>query len=154
MKRNFILLYTLFFAWWGSVAQADESKTVDALLSQFHQAAADAEWDTYFGLLTDNAIFLGTDATERWDKPTFESYARPTNGWTYTKTSRQIIVSNDGNTAWFDELLWNASYGECRGSGVAVKEDNRWQLAHYHLTMPIPNALIKQFSDAIQQSNK
>ena len=29
-------------------------------------------------------------------------------------------VAADGKTAWFDEMLWNETYGTCRGTGVLV----------------------------------
>jgi hypothetical protein len=35
----------------------------------------------------------------------------------------------------------NASLGETRGSGVLLREDGRWRVAQYNLTIPIPNEL-------------
>ncbi|WP_237158132.1 nuclear transport factor 2 family protein [Shewanella psychrophila] len=55
-----------------------------ALLNKLHQAATQADWDSYFSLYLPEAVFIGTDATERWSTPEFEGYARPTDGWEYT----------------------------------------------------------------------
>lgn len=117
------------------------SETLDAL----HDAASKAEFDRYFGLYAPDAIFLGTDATERWTREAFMAYAKPYfdqgRGWTYVMIERHISIADGGNTAWFDERLDNASLGETRGSGVLVKADGRWYISQYNLTIPIPNAL-------------
>lgn len=128
----------------SAYSQNSELASVDATLTRFHGAAAASEWDSYFRLLSDDAIFLGTDATERWTKTEFEQYARKTNGWTYTTTERHINFTPDGNSAWFDELLWNNSYGLCRGTGVVINTDKGWLISQYHLTVPIPNEVFDQ----------
>jgi len=131
------------------------TKAIDGVLSSFHQAASDADGDLYFGLFADNAVFLGTDATERWSVDEFKAFAEPYfsqgRGWTYTKTERHVYVSDDGETAWFDEMLWNEKYGTCRGTGVVVLTDNGWRIAQYHLTFPIPNELSAEFTSQIKE---
>ena len=133
---------------------AKNESRVAAVLDDLHDAASKADYDRYFGLYATDAIFLGTDATERWSIDEFKAYARPSfeqgRGWTYVPTSRWVSVSADGNTAWFDETLENASYGECRGSGVLVNKDGRWLITQYNLTIPIPNALANEFADRIK----
>jgi hypothetical protein len=57
-----------------------------------------------------------------------------------------------GNVAWFDEVLDSASYGECRGTGVLRREDGVWKIAHYNLTIPIPNDLAKDFVAKIRET--
>ena len=130
-----------------SAVSADE-KGVAKALDNFHNAAAQADGERYFGLLADNAVFLGTDATERWSKQAFQAFAKPYfdqgKGWTYTSTRRHIYLSADGNIAWFDEMLNNASYGECRGSGVLQKTEQGWKIVQYHLVIPVPNELAKE----------
>jgi len=123
---------------------ADESdkSSVDKALSSFHEAASKANWDGYFGLMSDDAIFLGTDANERWDKETFRNgYASRSKGWTYIMRERNINFTPDGNTAWFDELLDNDKYGTSRGTGVLIRTTDGWKISQYHLTFPIPNDL-------------
>lgn len=132
----------------GAGAQmSQEEAAVSAVLDALHDAASKAEFDRYFGLYTDDAIFLGTDATERWTLDQFKAYARPSfdagRGWTYHPVERHVYVSADGRTAWFDETLENAGLGDTRGSGALVREGDTWKVAQYNLTIPIPNAMAR-----------
>lgn len=133
----------------------DASKAIDRLLSAFHQAASDADGDLYFSLFDEDAIFMGTDATERWTVAEFRAFAEPYfskgQGWTYTKTERHVYVAQDGQTAWFDEMLWNEKYGTCRGTGVLVMSDGDWRIAQYNLTFPIPNDLSAEVTARIKE---
>lgn len=118
-------------------------QTLDAL----HAAAARADGKAYFALFEPHAVFLGTDATERWTLEQFRAYAEPHfakgQGWTYTPSDRNVRLSNDGRTAWFDERVTNAKYGECRGTGVLVRgSDGGWRIAQYNLSKPVPNELM------------
>ncbi len=127
---------------------------IDEVLTTFHTAASQADGDLYFGLFAEGAVFMGTDATERWSVAEFRAFAEPYfskgRGWTYTMTDRNIIVSADGETAWFDELLWNDTYGTCRGTGVLLLTDNGWRIAQYNLSIPIPNDLTREFANRIK----
>lgn len=122
------------------------------VLNTFHQAAADADFDTYFAQFSSNAVFLGTDASERWSVDEFRLYAKPhfekERGWVYLSQERHIVIN--GDFAWFDELLDSKSYGESRGSGVLVKVEGRWKIAQYNLHFPIPNALANEITDKIK----
>ena len=42
---------------------------------------------------------------------------------------------------WFDEILFNEKLGYCRGTGVVKLIDNEWKIAHYSLTMLVPNEI-------------
>ena len=131
-----------------SAAEQAVSDTLDAL----HTAASEAMYNRYFNLYAEDAVFLGTDATERWTKAEFAAYARPRfedgGGWSYDVIERHISVSNDGQFAWFDERLTNASLGETRGSGVLRHSDAGWRVVQYNLTIPVPNELA---TDVVQQ---
>lgn len=122
-------------------ARAAVSDSLDAL----HAAASEADFDRYFALYADDAVFYGTDASERWTKPEFEDYARPHfeagRGWTYHMKERNVFMSENGRVAWFDERLNNASLGETRGSGVLIRTERGWQVVQYNLTIPVPNEL-------------
>ena len=132
--------------------QAHVSEVLDAL----HQAASDADFDRYFGLYATDVIFLGTDATERWDRAQFMEYARGPfsegRGWTYTPLERHVYIAPGGQTAWFDERLDNENLGETRGSGVLVKEEGEWRIAQYNLTIPVPNELAREFVARIREA--
>jgi hypothetical protein len=104
----------------------------------------------YFDLLAPNAVFFGTDASERWDKEAFRAFAHPYfaqgKGWTFKPRDRHLDASRGGDVLWFDEMLDSESYGECRGNGRARAPARRgWKITQYHLTIPIPNDLAKDF---------
>ncbi len=105
-------------------------------------------------MLTDNAIFLGTDASERWTKTEFKLFVQPYfsqgKGWLYQVKQRNITLNSDGNSAFFDELLYNQNYGQCRGSGVLYKTPQGWKIAQYNLSVPLPNLLTKELVKQIK----
>lgn len=128
-----------------------------ARLDAFHAAAARADFEAYFELLADDAVFIGTDASERWSKAQFADYARPYfargQGWTYVAVERHIDLSPERRLAWFYERLENPKYGAARGSGVLrLDSDGRWRLAQYLLSFPIPNELAEEFTARIRQA--
>jgi len=130
-------------------------RAVSQVLDDFHAAAAAADEARYFGHLLDHSIFLGTDATERWDKAQFLAFARPYfsqgKGWTFVPRDRHVDLAAGGTIAWFDELLDSATYGECRGTGVLEKTAAGWKILQYHLTIPIPNDLAKEVVGRIRE---
>ncbi len=127
---------------------APNATEINSILDAFHKAASEADGEKYFSLFHSDAIFLGTDATERWTVPEFKQYADPHfskgNGWTYRTTQRTISISPDGSTVWFDELLENEGLGTCRGSGLLLVEDGEWKIAQYNLSIPVPNELARR----------
>lgn len=129
--------------------QARETPTpISLALDNFHQAASDANQQQYFDLLSHKAVFIGTDATERWDKNAFKAFAKPYfdkgKGWTYIPRNRHVTLSESGQVAWFDEMLDSQIYGECRGTGVLELTEKGWKISQYHLTIPVPNGLAKE----------
>ena len=143
MKILRLLLVVTGVFWALQALAIGEDKSIEKVLDQLHQAAAQADFDTYFALFHPDAVFIGTDASERWDLAAFKAYTKPHfaagKGWTYKSTSRHIQSS--GKFAWFDEILQSASYGVCRGTGVLIQEGAQWKIVQYHLTIPIPNSL-------------
>lgn len=137
-------------------AAGAERVAVERVLDAFHDAAARADGEAYFGLLAQGAVFLGTDASERWDREAFRAYAGPYfergTGWTYTPTERHVWVA--GPTAWFDERLSNEKYGEVRGSGVLREGPQGWLLVHYNLSFPIPNDLAGEVVERIRERER
>lgn len=126
----------------------------ELVLDDWHLAAAQADEARYFGHFAAEAAFLGTDATERWTKAEFQVWAAPFfkrgRAWSFRAVSRHLAVSADGRTAWFDEVLDTPNMGPARGSGVLVKEGKAWKIAHYNLTVPIPNPLMKSVKEQIE----
>lgn len=133
---------------------ADE-QAINDVLSHLHFAASNADGEQYFKLFAPDAVFLGTDATERWTIEQFKAYAKQHfedgNGWTYHMLKRNIFIDDDANTAWFDEVLHNKKYGECRGTGVLIKLDDGWKIAQYNLMFPIPNDIAEDVIKLIKE---
>jgi hypothetical protein len=131
---------------------------VAAVLDDWHAAAAAAQEDRYFGHFAAGAVFLGTDATERWTAEEFRRYAHPYfakgKAWSFKAVDRHVAFSSDGAVAWFDEKLDTPNLGPSRGSGVLVREKGAWKIAQYNLTVPIPNDLMKEVKDLIEQYEK
>lgn len=127
---------------WG---QQNNISAVDKSLDAWHKAAAEANFEGYFGLMTADAIFIGTDATENWSYEAFRSFAKPYfdkgEAWDFSALERHVFFNESGDTAWFDELL-DTWMGLCRGSGVLVKQEEGWKVKHYVLSLTIPNEQI------------
>lgn len=136
------------------VSTATSARSPEAMLDAWHLAAARADADSYFSLMAPGAVFLGTDATERWTKEEFRAYAEPYfkkgKAWAFKAVKRHVAYSSDGNTAWFDEDLDTANMGPARGSGVLVKQGGTWRIAQYNLSVPIPNPLMQQVKKEIE----
>jgi ketosteroid isomerase-like protein len=131
-----------------------ETAQINAVLDDWHDAASKADGARYFSHFTKDAIFMGTDASERWDVPAFQAYAAPIfskgKGWTFKAVQRDITL-NGASVAWFDEALETQNMGPARGSGVLVKKSGVWKIAQYNLSVPIPNEkfdAVKKLIDA------
>lgn len=145
--KKFIFLGLLNFYSLSFFAQNESPQNdVNQLVNLWHKAALEANFKQYFDVMADDAIFIGTDATEYWNKQEFENYAKPHfdkgKAWSFTTLERHIYFDSTGNTAWFDELL-DTQMKICRGSGVLVKTGGRWKIKHYVLSMTIPNETSK-----------
>lgn len=138
----------------------DDSTAISRTLDSLHAAASKADFNAYFSLFAPDAIFLGTDATERWTLEEFKTYTKARfdtgKGWTYTLApgSRHVTIDRSGGVAWFDELLDNAKYGRCRGSGVLRKTGDDWRIAQYNLTFTIPNDVASDVVALIKTKSK
>ncbi|TXK75832.1 nuclear transport factor 2 family protein [Mesonia sp. K4-1] len=54
-----------------NLSAQNAEKEITQVLDNWHNAAAEANFKTYFSLMTDDAIFIGTDPTENWNKKEF-----------------------------------------------------------------------------------
>jgi hypothetical protein len=135
------------------IAQAPR---VAAALDAFHAAAAAADEAGYLGLFAPDGVFLGTAEEERWTVEEFRAFVHPYfsqgKGWTYTPRPgrRHIGLSPDASIAWFDEVLDNAKYGECRGTGALRRIDGKWRIVQYNLMIPIPNEIAPKVVEMIR----
>lgn len=139
MKKSLLLL--LFVATFAH-AQNAEKENINNTLDHWHKAAAEVKFEAYFNAMADDAIYIGTDATENWTKPNFKAWAKPFfdkgTTWNFKALERHIFFDKTGKIAWFDELL-STQMKICRGSGVLVKVGKEWKIQHYVLSMTVPN---------------
>ena len=152
-----ISILTLLLALMPLESKADDQLImIDALLDGLHQDAHEGNFETYFARYTSDAIFLGTDKTERWTVEEFKAYAEPAfadgNGWTYSVAERNW--EGEGDMRWFDEILFNERLGHCRGTGVVKKINNEWKILHYALTMLVPNEIAEEVGAQTKEADK
>ena len=123
------------------------------MLDQWHEAAATADGDAFFGAMTADGIYLDTDATERWLRDELKAWAKKAfereSAWAFTPSNREIYFAGDGKTAWFEELL-DTWMGTCRGSGVLTKTTDGWKIKHYNLAILVPNDKIDAFKEMMK----
>lgn len=128
---------------------------VSRVLDDWHDAAANADEERYFSHFAEGGVFMGTDATERWTVPQFRAYAHPHfakgKAWSFRSTRRDVTVR--GDVAWFDEDLATPNLGPARGSGVLIWDTERWKIAHYNLSVTIPNERMKDVRALLEATN-
>ncbi|WP_435624335.1 nuclear transport factor 2 family protein [Flagellimonas sp.] len=138
LKLIFLLILLPFLG----LAQQEEKNAITTLLDAWHKAAANADFEAYFSKMTNDGVFIGTDATENWQNEAFRAFSKPYfdkgKAWSFTSVERNIYVGDSGKIAWFDELL-DTQMKLCRGSGVLKKENGQWKIAHYVLSIAVPN---------------
>jgi hypothetical protein len=119
-----------------------EKEAINGILDAWHKSASEAEFDSYFDSMAKASVFIGTDASENWEKKDFKVFSKPFfdrgEAWDFKAIERNVYISSSGKTAWFDELL-DTWMGVCRGSGVLSKNENVWKIEHYVLSVTIPN---------------
>ena len=107
MNNKLIILFLLLTT--PLIKADDQLAELDALLDGLHLDAHEANFETYFARYSSDAIFLGTDKTERWTIKEFKEYAKPAfadgHGWTYTVVDRNW--EGEVTTRWADEILFN-----------------------------------------------
>ncbi len=149
MKNRFFGFLSLFLAF-ASTAQSPQKDvhSLDQLIDNWHLAATQANFETYFALTSSNFVFLGTAPGERWTKAEFMSFCKPYfdkgKAWDFKPSHRNWQFAADGTVAYFDEDLATWMEG-CRGSGICVLGNGEWKIAYYNLTVLIENEKIKSF---------
>jgi len=139
-------------------APVDHQAAINELMDNWHLAAATADEDVFFeGTMTEDAIYLGTDASERWLRDELKEWSKQffekDKAWVFKAKQRNIYFSNDGKTAWFEEML-DTWMGDCRGSGVLELSSEGWQLKHYDLSMLVPNDKVDAYLKLIGKEKK
>ena len=153
-KLNFIAVLLLFFTFSVTLSAQNkgfyenvQKKNISKVLDDLNTFAATADYKNYFDLYAEESTFIGTDATEIWNKKEFMAWAKPFfdkgKAWNFTSLKRSITFSKDGNYAWFDEVL-DTQMKICRGSGVLEKIGGKWKIRQYVLSTTVPNDVIDE----------
>jgi hypothetical protein len=104
--------------------------------------------------MTEEAVYIGTDATERWKRDALKEWSRDyfekDSAWDFKPLSRTIRVDDAGQIAWFDELL-DTWMGTCRSTGILSKTEGQWKLMYYHLSVAIPNEKTNDFLELMEK---
>ena len=91
MKKLFLTILVFNF----SICAEDQKTSINSLLDGLHQDAHEGNFKAYFARYAKNAVFLGTDKTERWTIEEFKIYAKPAfndgHGWTYSVVELSLI---------------------------------------------------------------
>ena len=157
MKKTLLLLIIFSISLPGFSQQEKREKEVDKFITDWHNAAARADSDAYFGAIDEDGFYIGTDKTERWTKQEFYNWSKKHfeagKAWNFIGKDRHIYFSKNGKTAWFDEVVDNGTT-EWRGSGVVVKKKGEWKIMQYVLSVPIPNGVYKKVEGIIHQFEK
>ncbi len=126
----------------------------ERVLDDWHLSAARGDRKRYLGHMAPDAVFMGTDASERWDVAKVTSYVdehfTPGEGWTYYPFERYVNLSSSKGMAWFDEKLNSPGYGALRGTGVLRREGTTWKIVHYSMTFLVPNDIGGEVADMIR----
>lgn len=156
MNRVFVFL--LLSVGIRPYAQPEQTKQdINKVITDWHKAAADADFKNYTELMTDDFVFIGTDPTEYWKGKKFINFAKPYfnkgKAWTFYTKKRNIYISENSKTAWFDEIL-DTQMGICRGSGVLVYQNEKWLIKHYVLSISIPNENVLEIKEMNSDFNQ
>lgn len=114
---------------------------INEVLDSWHKSSGEVKFGPFITTLAPDALILGADRQERWDKnhsdKFSEHYFNPKYAWNYTYENRQISFNGDSTTAWFDETFKiNTKY--FRGTGVLSQLDGMWKIRQYSLSMLSP----------------
>jgi len=161
MKKLFVKAYFILLLFLIACTEKEPPENIrnklDALVSDWHLAATNAD-TTFFDYLSEDAIYIGTDASERWTKNEFVGFALPYfkkgKAWDFKTRERKFYFTDNKDIAWFDETL-DTWMGICRSSGVLQKnKNNKWKIKHYHLSCTVPNDKVRQFIELVAEKKE
>lgn len=158
VNKVFFAVVMLFFTCMYAQPTDKLQQEIHTILNHWHEAAATANADAYFSVFDEQAVFVGTDASEVWSYPDFFSFASPYfeqgKAWEFRPQSRNLYFGENAKTCWFDEVLDSDHMGFCRGSGILVWKDNRWKLQHYVLSILVPNQHVAEVLQLKKETEK
>lgn len=157
--KNLFLALCICLTGAGAFAHAPASdaayrKQIHAFIDEWHDDAAKARL-AYFDKIAPNGIYIGTDKAELWNREQFKAWARGFFGrksaWSFKAVKRNVYMSPDKKFIWFDELL-DTQMGPCQASGVIRKTAQGFEIAHYQLSIAIPNEVAAEVTKLVRQA--
>lgn len=153
--KPFLVLFSLLMPLFSFRAQSEATDSKDQQeirLNQFmdtwHRAAAKANAEVFFGMMSEDAVYIGTDKTERWLRDELREWASGAfareSAWTFKATKRNWQIHAENQFAICDELL-ETWMGPCRSTAVLSWNGDSWQIIHYQLSVTIDNNKIEDF---------
>jgi len=153
---NIVCLFVFLTASIEVVYAQKTHDEINKFINDWHQAASRADGAVFFGSMDDQAVYIGTDASERWTKNEFMLFAKPFfdkgKAWDFKPYDRQLHVTSDAKIVWFSELL-STWMGVCRGSGILTMTPQGWKIQQYHLSVTVPNDIIRDFITLVDAYN-
>lgn len=132
-------------------AEGAPASTLEAL----QQAGAEADPAAFLALLSTDAVFLGVDGTNRLQGQSLRSFVSEQfsrgEAWEYRSHGREIMLSADGEVAWFNETLAHDQLGHGWGSGVLIKTGAGWRVAQYNFSIVAPDNITASVAPINQQ---
>ena len=134
-------------------SQTETIQKLNQFIDGWHDDAAHARL-AYFDKMTADAVYIGTDQSERWTRDEFKIWAKPAfsrpGAWAFTVINRHIAMTEDQSVLWFDEQL-QTKMGVCQASGVVRQTAVGFKIAHYQLSLTVPNALIDYLAEGVKK---
>ena len=130
------------------IADNEPVEAINDFVDSWHKAAAEANAEAFFGGMTKDGIYIGTEAGERWLRDDLKEWSKKyferESAWNFKSRDREIYFSDNEDYAWFEEKL-ETQMGVCHGSGVLEMTVDGWKIKHYHLSVTVPNDKIDAF---------
>lgn len=139
-----------------AATKKSEAQAIHQFMDAWHKAAATADEGVFFGSMSEDAIYLGTDESERWLRDELKEwsaeYFKRDKAWAFKPYDRQLYWSDNQRIVWFEEKL-ETWMGPCRGSGILMRKGDGWVLKHYNLAALVPNDVIQDFIKLIEEDS-
>lgn len=159
-KSAFTAIFLAFFFSNEVLAQSEKLAmpeeqivSLNQFMDSWHLAAAEANAEDFFGSMREDAIYIGTDKTERWLRDDLRKWSAKAfereSAWTFVASERNWQVHLDQQFAICDELL-TTWMGPCRATAVITWGKEGWKIIHYQLSVTIDNEKIESFK-ALQE---
>ena len=77
MKKIFFLAFIALTSCKSTKDLGSEKILINNILDNWHKDASNTNFENYFNAMAEESVFIGTDATENWNKKEFMAFAKP-----------------------------------------------------------------------------